>query len=117
MKALARALPDIARLLARLLADSGLPRSAKIALAAAAVYLLSPFDLLPDFVPLAGYVDDLLLAALLLDGVFNYVDRRLLVKYWPGTPESLDRVARIARGFAGWVPRRLKVRIFAPRRA
>jgi uncharacterized membrane protein YkvA (DUF1232 family) len=115
VKALVRALPDIVRLMGRLLGDSTLPRTAKIALAAAAVYLFSPIDLIPDVVPFVGYVDDFVLAALLVDGIFNHVERRLLVKYWPGAPETLDRIARVSRVFAAWVPRRLKARIFTPR--
>lgn len=115
MKALLRALPDLARLIARLVADPALPRPAKIALAAAAVYLASPVDLVPDFLPFLGYLDDVLLAAVLLDGILNYVDRRLLLKYWPGTPEALDGLARVAHLLARWVPGRLKARIFSPR--
>ncbi len=115
MKLLARALPDIVRLVARLVRDPRLPRPAKVVLAAVAVYLLSPFDLLPDFVPLVGYLDDAILAALVVDGVLNYVDRGLLLRYWRGTPESLERMARLARLFAVWVPRRLKTRVFALR--
>ena len=113
MKALLRALPDIARLIARLIRDPYLPRAAKIALAAAAVYLASPFDIIPDFLPVVGYLDDVLLAAVLVDGILNYVDRAVVLKYWPGSPESLERVARAAKVFAVWVPRRLKRRIFA----
>lgn len=115
MKALIRALPDIGRLIARLVVDPSLPRAVKIALAAAAVYLLSPFDLIPDFIPIVGYLDDALLAAVVVDGVLNYVDRGIVVRYWPGTPQSLDSVARVARLLAAWVPRRLKRRIFAAR--
>ena len=115
MKELLRALPDLGRLMLRLVADPILPRAAKIALGAALVYLASPIDLIPDFVPLVGYIDDLLIAALVVDGIVNWVDRALLLKYWPGTPDSLDRVARAARLLAVWVPRRLKARIFAPR--
>ncbi|MBI4253767.1 MAG: DUF1232 domain-containing protein [Candidatus Rokubacteria bacterium] len=115
MKALLRALPDIARMIARLAGDPVLPRAAKVALAAAVLYLVSPLDLVPDFVPVLGYLDDLLLAALLVDGVLNYVDRGLVLKYWPGTAESLDRVGRAARVLAAWVPRRLKLKIFAGR--
>ena len=115
MKALLRALPDIGRLITRLVADPVLPRTAKIALVAAALYLLSPLDLIPDFIPFVGWADDVLLAAVLIDGILNYVDRGLVLKYWPGSPESLDRVARAARVFAAWVPRRLKARVFAPR--
>ena len=112
---LLRALPDIARLIARLVRDPVLPRAVKIALAAAAIYLASPFDLIPDFIPFLGYLDDALLAAVLVDGIVNYVDRRLVLKYWPGSPESLDRVARVARLLAAWVPRRVKQRVFASR--
>jgi uncharacterized membrane protein YkvA (DUF1232 family) len=112
---LLRALPDIARLIARLVGDPVLPRAAKIALAAAAFYLASPLDLIPDFVPFLGYLDDALLAAVLVDGIVNYVDRGLVLKYWPGSPESLDRIARVARLLAAWVPRRMKQRVFASR--
>ncbi len=115
MKELLRALPDLGRMLVRLVADPVLPRAAKVALAAALVYLASPLDLIPDFVPLLGYLDDVLVAALVVDGVVNWVDRGLLLKYWPGTPDSLERIARAARLLAAWVPRRLKARIFAAR--
>ena len=113
MKALLRALPDLVRLIARLVADPVLPRAAKVALAAAMVYLASPIDLIPDFVPFVGYLDDLLVAALVVDGLLNWVDRGLVLRYWPGTPDSLERISRAARMLAVWVPRRLKARIFA----
>lgn len=115
MKELLRALPDVARLIARLVGDPVLPRAAKIALAAAALYLASPVDLIPDFLPFVGYLDDLVLAAILLDGIFNYVDRALLHKYWPGSPASLERLARAAHVLAAWVPSRIKARIFSRR--
>lgn len=115
MKALIRALPDLAKLIARLVAEPRLPRRVKIALAAAAVYLLSPIDLIPDFIPFVGYLDDLVVAAIVLDGILNYVDRTLLVRYWPGSSESLEKLARAARLFAAWVPARVKARIFSPR--
>ena len=115
MKELLRALPQLGRMLVGLVADPVLPRGAKVALAAALVYLASPLDLIPDFIPLVGYLDDVLVAALVVDGILNWVDRALILKYWPGTPEALERIARAARLLAIWVPRRLKARIFAPR--
>jgi len=115
VKTLIRALPDIGRLIARLVTDPTLPRAVKIALAAAAVYLLSPIDLIPDFIPFIGWIDDALLAAILVDGILNYVDRGLVLKYWPGSSQSLDSLARVARLLAVWVPRRLKARIFSGR--
>ena len=110
---LIRALPDLIRLIAKLVRDPMLPRAAKVALAAVMVSLASPVDLIPDFIPLVGYLDDLLLASVLVDGLLNWVDRGLILKYWPGSADSLERLGRAARMLAVWVPRRLKARIFA----
>src|SRR5437899_3198966 len=115
MKALLRALPDIARTIVRLAADPRLPTTVKVALAAAVLYLLSPIDLIPDFIPVLGALDDLLVAAIVVDGLLNWVDRGLVLKYWPGSPDSLERVARAARLLAAWLPRRLEARVFASR--
>lgn len=115
MRLLLRAVPDTARLIARLIVDPALPRGVKVVLVAAAAYLASPIDLVPDFLPFVGYLDDLLLAAVVVDGVLSYVDRGLVLKYWPGSPDSLQRVARVARVLAVWVPRRLKRRVFGAR--
>ena len=113
MKALLRALPDIVRTISGLAVDPVLPKAAKIALAAAVLYLVSPVDLIPDFIPVLGYFDDLFVAAIVVDGMLSYVNRALVLKYWPGSPESLERVARAARVLAAWVPQKLKLRIFA----
>jgi uncharacterized membrane protein YkvA (DUF1232 family) len=115
MKALLRALPDVVRFVGRLLTDSGLPRPAKLALAAAVLYLASPLDLIPDFIPFVGYLDDVLVAAVVVDGILNYVDRALIVKHWPGSIEWFDRLAGTARLLARWVPGRVKQRIFGRR--
>jgi uncharacterized membrane protein YkvA (DUF1232 family) len=79
------------------------------------LYLVSPVDLIPDFIPGLGALDDLLVAAILVDGILNYVDRGLVLKYWPGSAESLERIARAAGMLAAWVPRRLKMKIFSGR--
>jgi uncharacterized membrane protein YkvA (DUF1232 family) len=112
VKELLLALPRLARMLIALAADRDVPTSAKVVLAAVAVYLASPIDLVPDFIPLLGYLDDLLLAAVVVDGVLNFIDRPLVLRYWPGSPASLERVAAVARRLARWVPSRIKARIF-----
>ncbi len=116
MKDLLLVLPRLARMIGSLLGDREVPLSAKIALGAVALYLASPVDLIPDFIPFVGYLDDLLLAAIVVDGLLNYVDRSLLLKYWPGGAASLDTAAAVARRLAGWVPSRIKARIFGGRR-
>ena len=116
MKDLLLVLPRLARMVASLLRDRDVPLTAKVALGAVAVYLASPVDLIPDFIPFVGYLDDLVLAAVVVDGLLTCVDRPLLLRYWPGRPESLDVTAAVARRLAGWVPSRIKARIFGGRR-
>ena len=105
-------LPRLARMIAALMTERRVSVTAKIALAAMALYLASPIDVLPDFIPFVGWIDDLLLVALVVDGLLTHIDRAILLKYWPGSPESLDTVAALARRVARFVPRRVKSRIF-----
>ena len=112
VKDLVLLLPRLARMIASLLGDRELPTKAKLALGAVALYLVSPVDLLPDFIPFVGMLDDVLLVAIVVDGLLNYVNRSLLLKYWPGDVASLDRVAAVARQLARWVPARMQSRVF-----
>ncbi len=104
--------PHLVQLVIRLARDPRVSGRAKSVLAGAAVYLASPIDLVPDFIPVLGYLDDALLVAIVLDGLLNHVDRAVLLEHWPGDPQTLDRVCRIAGRVAGWVPRRWKARVF-----
>ena len=115
MRELLFLLPNMARLVFGLARDPKVPAATKVALAAAAVYLASPVDLLPDFIPLVGYLDDVILVAVVLDGLLNHMDRTLLLSHWPGEPATLERAATVARRVAAWVPRRIKSRVFGGR--
>ena len=115
LKDLAALLPRMVRIGRALAADPLVPRPAKVALVALAVYLVSPVDLLPDFIPVLGLADDVLLAAVVLDGVLSFVDRSVVLRYWPGSPRSLDATAAVANRLARWVPARVKARIFSSR--
>jgi uncharacterized membrane protein YkvA (DUF1232 family) len=112
VKELLLALPRLGRMLISLAADREVPTAAKVVLGALAVYLVSPIDLVPDFIPWLGYLDDVLLAAVVVDGVLSFIDRPLLLRYWPGSPASLERTAAVAHRLARWVPSRIKARIF-----
>ena len=116
MKNLALLVPRLGRMIASLLADREVPVSAKLVLAAAAFYLASPLDLIPDVIPFVGLLDDVLLVVLVVDGLLNHLDRALLLKYWPGQAASLDAVAAVARRLARCIPGRVKDRIFGGRR-
>lgn len=71
-----------------------------------------PIDLIPDFIPGLGYLDDVVLVAIVLDGLLNHVDREIVLAHWPGDPASLERASRLAGRVAAWVPRRWKARVF-----
>ena len=96
--ALARFVPDCIVLIRRLAADRRIPRWRKLVLAAAAAYLLMPLDLIPDFVPVAGQLDDAIVVALALRVVVDGTDRSLFRSHWPGPPNSLAVVERLAFG-------------------
>ena len=113
VKELAAMVPRMVGIVRALAADPLVPRPAKVALLALAVYLMSPLDLIPDFIPVLGLADDILLAAVVLDGVLGFVDRSVLLRYWPGSPRSLDSTAAVASRIARLVPSRIKNRIFA----
>jgi uncharacterized membrane protein YkvA (DUF1232 family) len=92
---LLRVIPDVVRLVRRLLRDREVPLSVKVALVVLTVWLLSPIDLIPEFIPVLGPVDDAVVAVLIL----RYVRRRLgieaLRSRWPGTPEGFALLSRI----------------------
>jgi len=55
-----------------------------------------PFDLIPDFIPVAGQLDDAVLVALTLRAVLRGAGPGLVREHWPGPPESLDAMLRLA---------------------
>lgn len=96
MKDALRLLPDLLRLLRRLLADRTLAVGLRIRLGLLLAYLLSPIDLVPDFVPVIGYADDVLIVALVLRSVIARAGVEALQQHWPGTPEGLRLILRLA---------------------
>lgn len=92
-----RLLPDLLRLFKRLAADPTLPRGVRVRLALLLGYLVLPFDLIPDFVPVLGYADDAIVVALALRSVTRRAGPAALSEHWPGTPEGLLAVRRLCR--------------------
>ncbi|MFC9926195.1 YkvA family protein [Streptomyces sp. NPDC127190] len=91
-----RLLPDLVRLVSRLARDSTLPRRARWLLWALAGYLALPVDLVPDFIPVLGYADDALAVAVVLRAVIRQAGTDALARHWPGTPDGLAVVRRLA---------------------
>ncbi|MGE5291577.1 MAG: YkvA family protein [Micromonosporaceae bacterium] len=96
MRAAARMLPDVLRLIKRLAADRSLPRGVRVRLWLLLAYLISPIDIVPDFIPIVGYADDAIIVAIALRSVIRRGGAAAIERHWPGTPEGLAAVLRIA---------------------
>ena len=92
----ARLLPDVIRLVSRLARDRSLSRGVRMRLWLLLGYLASPLDLVPDFIPVVGYADDAIVAALALRSVVRAAGPEPLERHWPGTPDGLLVVRRLA---------------------
>ena len=93
-----RFIPDCVVLVSRLLRDPRVPRRHKLLLGALVGYLALPFDLVPDFIPVAGQVDDALVVVLALRAVLRGSGSGLVSAHWPGPERSLAFVLRFADG-------------------
>lgn len=91
-----RLVPDVVRLLRRLTGDPTLPRSVRIRLVLLVGYLVSPIDLIPDFIPVVGYADDAVIVMWALRSVTRVAGPEALDRHWPGTPEGLRALTRLA---------------------
>jgi uncharacterized membrane protein YkvA (DUF1232 family) len=87
---------DCVVLLRRLLRDPRVPRRRKLLLGAVVGYVMLPFDLVPDFIPVAGHVDDAVVVALALRLLLRGGGPDLLREHWPGPERSLAVVMRLA---------------------
>jgi uncharacterized membrane protein YkvA (DUF1232 family) len=106
------ALPRVVALIPKLVADERVPARTKIALAGLAVYLATPWDLIPDFIPVLGQLDDAIAILLFVDGVLNQVDDAVLKEHWKGEEKTLRRLQAAARVASRWTPSRLKRFLF-----
>jgi len=94
---LAALVPNLTRLFAGLVRDPRVPLRAKVVLGAAAAYLAMPIDLIPDFVPIAGSLDDAIVAAFALRFVVRASSPEVVAEHWRGDPATLRRILWLAR--------------------
>ena len=95
-RALARFVPDCVVLFKRLLSDPRVEWWRKVLLVLVIVYLASPIDLVPDFIPVAGQLDDAILVVIALRVLLRGSGPRLLAEHWPGPRRSLLVLLRFA---------------------
>ena len=90
--------PNLGKLLYRLLRDSRVPAKRRLAMTVVGAYVASPIDLIPDFVPVLGSVDDLLILAFAVDYLLRASPPEVVAEHWDGSEDGLELI----RGIAGW---------------
>jgi uncharacterized membrane protein YkvA (DUF1232 family) len=96
VRAVAGFVPDCIVLFRRLLADARMPRRHKAMLVALLGYLALPFDVVPDFIPIAGQLDDAVVVALTLRAILRDGGPGIVEEHWPGPSTSLSLILRLA---------------------
>jgi uncharacterized membrane protein YkvA (DUF1232 family) len=105
--------PRIVKLVYRLMRDSRVPYRPKAMLVFLSAYLASPIDVLPDFIPGIGQLDDLVLAAFVLDQILNRVPDHIVREHWDGDEDVLQIIREILDVAASvvvpeWLKKRLR---------
>jgi uncharacterized membrane protein YkvA (DUF1232 family) len=95
LRELAAFLPNCVRLVRRLRRDPAVPRRVKVAVVLAGLWVLSPIDLIPEFLPVIGPLDDVVVVALALRYAARQVPRPTLFAAWDGDPRVLERLLGI----------------------
>lgn len=116
-----RRIPAYLRLLWGLLTDERVSNIDKVLVAAAIGYVIMPFDLIPDFIPVIGEIDDIYVIMLALNRLISHAGYDVIADHWDGdpeelTPKSLEAVMLAAAFFLPFstrmrVRRRFKKRI------
>lgn len=94
-KEMAAFLPNVARLFKGLIRDPRVPRSSKALLVFGAAWIASPIDLIPEFIPVLGPLDDAVVAALILRRVLKKAGADVVADHWRGDPATLQRLLRL----------------------
>lgn len=100
-------MPNIVKLVGRLLKDPRVPRRAKITLGLAAAYVVSPIDLIPEVIPVVGWADDVILMMFAIDSLIERAGAEVVEEHWDGPGDLLDLVRDIVAISRNVLPRRI----------
>jgi uncharacterized membrane protein YkvA (DUF1232 family) len=106
-------IPNFLRLLYGLITDGRVNAVDKLVVAGAIAYILLPVDVIPDFVPFLGEVDDVFLLILAIQRLISNAGRTVVQAYWPGDPSDLTdlNLEKILAACAFFLPRRMRRRL------
>jgi uncharacterized membrane protein YkvA (DUF1232 family) len=88
-------LPNLLKLFKGLVRDPRVPRRSKVLLIFGAAWVASPIDLIPEFIPVLGPLDDAVVAALILRHLLRTAGREVVTEHWRGEPATLERLLRL----------------------
>lgn len=100
-------MPNIVKLVGRLLKDPRVPRRAKITLGLAAAYILSPIDLIPEVIPVLGWADDVVLMMFAIDSLIDRAGPEIVEEHWDGPGDLLGLVRDVVAVSRNIIPKRL----------
>ncbi len=89
--------PNVIRLLRDLHSDQAVPRSVRVRVWIAVLYNLQPFTIIPDFIPVIGLADNVVVTAWALRSAVHRAGGQAVARHWRGTPDQLDLLFRVAR--------------------
>jgi uncharacterized membrane protein YkvA (DUF1232 family) len=104
-------LPRLAKLIWRLARDPRVPPRSKATLVLLGAYVVSPVDLIPDFIPGLGQLDDIVIAAFALDQILNRIPDHIVREHWDGDEDVLQLVREILDIATAFMPKWLKNRL------
>ena len=104
-------LPDFFILLSRLMIDKRVPAKRKLMVGGIVAYMMMPFDIIPDFIPIIGHVDDLVLVVMGLNMVLNDTDPKVLADNWSGEGEVLQQIQKISAAAEGFLDKNIMSKI------
>jgi uncharacterized membrane protein YkvA (DUF1232 family) len=100
-------LPNLAKLVGRLLKDPRVPRRSKVALGLAAAYVASPIDLVPEFIPVIGWADDVVFMMFAIDRLIERAGPEIVEEHWDGPGDLLGLIREVMGAARSIVPNRL----------
>lgn len=101
-------LPNLVKLLGRLLKDPRVPRRSKLVMAAAIAYVASPVDLIPEVIPVVGVVDDIFMVVFSLNHLIKRAGEDVVVEHWDGPQDLLSLIRSTLETVADLVPARIR---------
>lgn len=102
------AVPNLAKLLGRLLKDPRVPRRSKVLAMGTLAYVVSPIDLLPDVIPVVGQVDDIILLVFALNHLVRTSGEHVIQEHWDGERDVLEVIRMLGEMVSSTVPKRLR---------